>query len=142
MQTTRQRIDGTNQHCHKARHFSQFELRMGEISPEAIVFREANYLSLRLLINENYDKKSWFNSLLSHIFLQGKIIPLYVRTGVSMSFVHVCPMLSLEEASALYRPQIKEGLPIVSIILYMLHLHYRTLVCKFLITMEVKWGEE
>ena len=28
---------------------------MGETSPKTIVFREANYLSWRLLINENYD---------------------------------------------------------------------------------------
>ena len=54
MQTTRQ-LDGTNQHRHNARHFSRFELRMGETSPETIVFREANYLNFRLLINENYD---------------------------------------------------------------------------------------
>ena len=56
MQTTRQRIDGTNQHRHNAGHFNRFELRMGETLPETIVFREANYLSWRLLINENYDK--------------------------------------------------------------------------------------
>ena len=55
MQTTRQRIDGTNQHRHNAGHFNRFELRMGETLPETIVFREANYLSWRLLINENYD---------------------------------------------------------------------------------------
>ena len=51
MQSTRQRIDGTNQHRHNARHFSRFELKMDE----TIVFREANYLSWGLLINENYD---------------------------------------------------------------------------------------
>ena len=55
MQTTRQRIDSTNQHRHNAIHFSQFELKMVKTSPETIVFREANYLSWRLLINENYD---------------------------------------------------------------------------------------
>ena len=58
MQTTRQRIDGTNQHRHNAcmmQHFRQFELRMDETLPETIVFRQANYLSWRLLINENYD---------------------------------------------------------------------------------------
>jgi len=32
-------IDGTNQHCHNARDFSRFELRMGETSPKRIVFR-------------------------------------------------------------------------------------------------------
>ena len=30
MQITRQGIDGTNQHCHNARHFSRFKLRMGK----------------------------------------------------------------------------------------------------------------
>jgi hypothetical protein len=55
MQITRQHIDGTNQHRHNARHFSGFELRMGETLPGTIVFKEANCLSWRLLINENYD---------------------------------------------------------------------------------------
>ena len=32
------------------------ELSMGETLPKTIVFREANYLSWRLLINKNYDR--------------------------------------------------------------------------------------
>ena len=70
MQTTRQRIDGTNQHCHNARHFSEFELRMGKTSPETIVFRETNYLSWRLLMNENYDN---------------------ILCSLTCSRVHLCP---------------------------------------------------
>jgi hypothetical protein len=38
-----QRIDGTNQHSHNARHFSRFELRMVETSPET------NYLQVSKL---------------------------------------------------------------------------------------------
>ena len=68
MQTTRQCIDGTNQHRHNARHLSRFELRMGETSPETIVFREANDLSWRLLINENF-YINWYISTLTEVFL-------------------------------------------------------------------------
>ena len=55
MQTTRQRIEDTNQHCHNARHFSQFELRMGERLPKQLSSGKQLTLVGRLLINENYD---------------------------------------------------------------------------------------
>ena len=44
--------------CFAHSQFKSIELRMSETLPETIVFKEANYLSWRLLINENFDSYS------------------------------------------------------------------------------------